>query len=123
MSNYARNKAKSIIHTEGETLTDQSQARETDINVIVSRYGITNQMPGTGAQPIYGDFTQLPKDLREFIDLGRSIEDRRAELPPELREMPIEELLALTPEQLTDKLTPSPTPSPTNTDNNEGKPE
>lgn len=116
---YAENKARARTHNTDPSLTDQSQARETDINVIVGRYGISGQLPQGGSQPMYGDFSKLPTELRDFIELGRTLDQRRAELPAELRDLPTDELLALTPEQLTNKLTPpAPTPAPQPEDNN-----
>lgn len=88
------------------TLTDQSQANDTDINVIVKRYGIHGQLPGAATPPMFGDFTQLPTDLRAMIEMARSLEERRADLPQQLREMPIEHILALQPDELTAILTP-----------------
>lgn len=115
---YAANKANARTVNNEPTLTDQSQARETDINVIVSRYGISGQVPGVAGEPLYQDWTELPTDYRDFIDLSRSVEDRRKALPKELQEMPVEELLALTPDKLKDILTP-PAPEPVNEEGNE----
>lgn len=112
---YAENKANARTVNTEPSLTDQSQARETDINVIVGRYGISGQLPQGGSQPMYGDFSRLPTELRDFIEMGRTLDQRRAELPAELRDLPTDELLALTPEQLTNKLTPPadpPAPNP-----------
>lgn len=112
---YAQNKERARTHNTDPSLADQSQAKETDINVIVGRYGISGQLPQSGAQPMYGDFSRLPTELRDFIEIGRTLDQRRRELPPELRDMPTDELLALTPEQLTTKLTP-PAPTPAKTE-------
>lgn len=114
---YQRNKARAIYRNTEPTMTDQAGAKETDINVIVGRFMVSNQLPTTGQEPIYGDFTNLPEDLRGFIETAQSLAEKRAELPEALRDMPIEELLALTPEELTNKLTP-PAPTPDN-DNKE----
>lgn len=100
----ARNRA--AFTDVGETMTDQSQAHDTDINVIVKRYGVFGQAPGIDKEPIYGDFSDLPTDLRGFIEMGRTLDDERARLPEPLREMSMEELFALTPEKLTEILTP-----------------
>lgn len=106
MSNYAKNKAAARTRNTEPTMTDQSQARETDINVIVSRYGVSGQLPASGQEPMYGDFSNMPEDLRGFIEVSRTLNDHYRNLPPELRQMGLEELLALTPEELTNKLTP-----------------
>lgn len=113
MSNYARNKARARTRTTTPSLTDQSQAAETDINVIVGRFLRTGTAPG-GQTPMYGDFSQLDGDLRSMIERARTIHRERAKLPKELQNMPIEDLLALPPDKLTAILTP-PAPPPANT--------
>lgn len=105
---YLKNKARAIYMDDTPTMTDQAGARETDINVIVGRYGISGQVHGNQKEPMYGDFSNLPDGLREFIETAKTYEERRAELPEQLRGMDPEELLALTPEELTRKLTPEP---------------
>lgn len=118
MNTYKLNKERAKFTNTEPTMTDQAGARETDINVIVARYGISAQMPVAGAQPMYGDFTALPEDLREYIETARSFANHRQNLPEAIRDMPIEELLALTPEELTNKLTP-PAPTPADKENKE----
>lgn len=108
---YLKNKARAIYIDNTPTMADQAGARETDINVIVGRYGISGQLHGNKEQPMYGDFSNLPDGLREFIETAKTYEQRRAELPEQLRGMDTEELLALTPDELTRKLTPEP-PAP-----------
>lgn len=110
---YAHNKLAARTRTTQPTLTDQSQARETDINVIVGRFLRTGQAPG-GQPPIYGDFTHLDGDLRDMIERARTLHKERAKLPKELQKLPIEELLALPPDKLADILKP-PAPTPANT--------
>lgn len=108
---YKRNKEKAVFINTEPTLTDQAGAGETDINVIVARYGISGQIPMTGQEPMYGDFSELPESLRDYIETARTFAEHRQNLPEALRDMPLEELLALTPEELTNKLTP-PAPTP-----------
>lgn len=103
---FQANKRRAITHTTKPTETDQSQARDTDINVIVKQFLVHGQAPGHNKQPINADFTQLPTDLRGFIEMGQSLAELKAKLPDQVRELPTEELLALTPEQLLNKLTP-----------------
>lgn len=113
MSIYHDNKARARTRNTQPTLTDQSQARETDINVIVGRYGISGQVPAPAQEPMYGDFSNVPTDLRAAIETARQLETHRKQLPQQLAEMPLEQILALTPEQLTNILTPpAPTPAP-----------
>jgi len=104
--NHEERRAKGRTVNNEPTMTDQSQASETDLNVIMRKYGVSGRVPATTAQPMYGDFTNLPTDLRDMIETSRTIKEKRSQLPKELREMPIEELLALTPDQLTTILTP-----------------
>lgn len=107
MSNYRRNKLNAVTMTDSPSLTDQSAAKETDINVIVATYGITGQ--ARGKQPIHGvDWTEHPQDLRDAFEKVRELSKLRGALPEALREHKIEELLALTDDQLAHILTPPP---------------
>lgn len=114
MSNYAANKIASQTRNNGKpSLTDQSQARDTDINVIVGRYLKTGAAPGAPVAPINGDFTELPQDLRGFIETSRTIHKHRHQLPEKLRNMPVDELMRLTPDALANILKPpADTPAP-----------
>jgi len=56
-------------------------ARDTDLNIIVEKFKITGRVPSAQQQPIAGDFTNLPDDLRGFIETAKSIKDCRAKLP------------------------------------------
>jgi len=95
------------------TQTDQAGAHDTDINLIVKRYGVYGQAPGASQPPIYGDFADVPTNLADGIRLMRSQGDLRGKLPQQLRDMPLHELLTLTNEQLNAKLAPpAPTPVP-----------
>lgn len=111
---YYAHKTTCITINKEPTATDQSQARETDINVIVKRYTQHGQLPQGARQPIYGqDFTQLPNNLRDMIEASRKVTDLRKKLPEPLRKLTLAELMALTPQQLTDKLKPAEPPKPT----------
>lgn len=114
MDIYRQNKARAIYRNDEPTETDQSQGHETDINVIVGRYGIGQVATGNNpASAMYGDWTEMPTDLREMIETARRIDDHRANLPEQLREMDIQDILRLTPDELTNILTPpAPTPAP-----------
>lgn len=87
------------------TLTDQSQAKATDINIIVTQFLRTGHAPQARIGQ-YGDFTQLPTDLRGFIEMGRSISQHREQLPEALQEIPIEYLVQMTNEQINAILAP-----------------
>lgn len=114
---YRENKARAIFTNTQPTMTDQSQGHETDINVIVGKYGIGQTAPGANGEPTYADWTNMPTDLREMIETARRLEDHRAALPDALRDMPIEEILSLTDDSLTNILTP-PATTPAATPNN-----
>lgn len=108
---YAINRLRARISNTEPTLTDQSQARDADINVIVGRYLTTGRVPAPTSQPLYGDFTETPEDLRGYIHRARTLDANRRKLPKELRDMPIAELMALTPDQLKAIITPAEKPA------------
>lgn len=114
MSNWQKNKAAAITYGDPVSLTDQSQARETDINIIVSRMGITGTVPGNAQEPMYGDWTEFPQDLREYIETARTIDSLKEKLPPQLKGKSIEEILSFTPKEMADLLAP-PAPTPAET--------
>jgi len=97
---YEQNKARAVYNNTDPTETDQSQAKDTDINVIVGRFGIGRLAPGTKVPPIYADLTDMPRDLRGFIETARNLDTLREKLPEQLRGQNVDELLALTPEQI-----------------------
>lgn len=109
--NYQGNKERSKIRTTKPSLTDQSQAKSTDINVIVGQFRISGRVPGAPVEPLPpGDYSNVPGDLRSMIEETRRIESYRRRLPQALREKPIEELLTLTTDQLTAILQPPAAP-------------
>lgn len=108
---YRENKARARTVNNDPTMTEQSQARDTDINVIVGRFLKTGMAPGAPQEPQFGDFSNLPTDLRGFIEVANTLAEKRQALPDKLRDMPMDELLALTPDELTNILTPPTEPS------------
>lgn len=87
--------------------TDQTGAEDTDINVIVKRYGVYGTMPSGTKPPQFGqDMSEIPTDLRSLIETARSVERLRGELPPQFRNLSIEELISYTPETIADMLKP-----------------
>lgn len=107
---YKRNKLLARTKTTTPTETDQSQAKATDLNVIVQKFGVSVGSPK--ANPTFGmDLLYWPKDLRETFDVARSMRDARRALPPELAQMPLNQLLALTDTELAAKLKPSDKPT------------
>lgn len=109
---YAENRKRARTINTQPTLTDQAGARDTDINVIVKTFTRTGMVPGAQGTPIFGqDFTKLPMDLRGYIETARELEDIRQRLPPQLQNMDLAELMALTPTDIHTKLQP-PAPTP-----------
>lgn len=109
---YAQNKLVARTINNKPTKTDQSQAASTDLNLIIKQYGITGRVPAPTAEPMSGDFTEIPDNLRDMIESARMLDAMRAKLPKQLRDRPLEELVLLTHEQLTTILTPTPAPTP-----------
>lgn len=88
------------------TLTDQSGAAETDLNIILTRYLQSGTVPGQQGEPMYTDWTELPEDFRGFIEAGRNIDRLTEQLPQALRQLTTSQLFALTNEQINAILTP-----------------
>lgn len=109
---YHENKARAVTFNTEPTMTDQSAAHDTDINVIVDKFAQHGQLPQHPKPPISGDFTGLPVTLAEAFEAAKTIQGLHARMPEQLRSMPIQELMALTPQQLTDKLKKQPPAEP-----------
>lgn len=65
------------------SLAVQSASNETDINVIVSRFGLTGQLPVGLSVPSFQDFEDI--DLRMVMDNIKEAGDAFAELPADVR--------------------------------------
>lgn len=67
--------------------TDQSFTKDADLNIIVSRMGLTDGaiLPQAPDPSAYGDFTQYPKDFRTAQDLIHQGNERFRALPAKLR--------------------------------------
>lgn len=111
MSVWKKNRVAAVTWPDPKSATDQSQANETDINVIVGKMGISGTVPGAPMEPIYGDWTQFPQDLREYIETARTIDSLREKLPEQLKNKKTEELIAMTPETLAELLKPADPPA------------
>lgn len=109
---YYENKARAQTKNTEPTLTDQAGARDTDINVIVGRFRRTGMVPASQQQPMAGDFTALPQDLRGYIEAAKQRDLLHARLPDELKSMKLADLMALTDEEIVAKLKPAPKPEP-----------
>lgn len=64
--------------------TQQSQAADTDINVIVKRFKVTGLLPQGVRAPSYGDFENLG-DFRSALDAIMAAEKSFAAMPAEIR--------------------------------------
>lgn len=112
MSFWINNRKRARTINNDPTETDQSQAMDTDINVIVAKFAVSGRVPASKDKPMGGDFTALPRDLREFIETAKDLKNQWRKLPKELQGMRLEELVLSTNEQLAAKLAPAPTPAP-----------
>jgi len=110
MSRYKANKADAVTFNTEPTMTDQSQAAQTDINIIVTQFLRTGQGP-MGKTPIYADFSELPHDLRGFIEMGRSIQEHQEQLPEQLKGIPLADLVRMTNQQINAILQPDDKPT------------
>jgi len=111
--NHEERRAKGRTYNNQPSLTDQSQAADTNINVILKKYGVTGVATGRAGAPQYLDHSTIPTDLREAFETVRSASGLREKLPETLRGQTIEQLQSLTMEQLNDILhPPAPPPAP-----------
>lgn len=67
-----------------DSRTVQADARDADINVIMSRYQKTGQLPPLARLPSYGDFDQV-SDFRTALELVRQGEHQFMQLPAAVR--------------------------------------
>lgn len=97
---YYENRKRARTITVGSTKTDQSAAINTDINIIMRNAAIHGTVMGSSKPPIYGDFSQIPDNLRDMLELAKTVEGHRAQLPAALQSMTVEELINADPAQL-----------------------
>jgi hypothetical protein len=70
---------------EGESLTQQSDAADCDINVIMKRYGGGNTgLPQVIGKPLFGDFTEAT-DYRTMVETIQQANNAFLEIPARLR--------------------------------------
>lgn len=105
---YQINKVRSRTRTTEPSMTDQSQRSNTDINVMLSGYKMGEITTGRGAAaaPQYEDYANVPGDLRDMIELSRQMPTTRNKLPPALRDIPQDQLLSLSMDELQAILVP-----------------
>lgn len=92
------------------TKTDQSGARDTDLNIIVRQLVQGGTIRGTTKEPMYGDFTELAGDLRDLIERARQMEKLRGTLPDALQALSITDLVEMDPAALNHLLKPKEQP-------------
>lgn len=69
-----------------ESLTQQADAKDCDINIIMERYAVTGQLPQvTALQPLFADFTTVT-DYKGALDLIRKAEEAFAAVPAKIRQ-------------------------------------
>jgi len=102
---YRENKRRAITPTIGVTMTDQSGAEATDINVIVRKMNQTGMMPAGAKQPIYADFSDIPNNLKDMLDMSRNLEEHRSQLPEGLQGLSTAELINTPPARLQEMIT------------------
>lgn len=67
-----------------ESLADQSQIEECDINTIVRRFGLTGQLPASPRMPSFGDFEGV-NDYQSALNMLMEADDAFMEFPAEIR--------------------------------------
>lgn len=72
------------LRCEDPSLTQQSQAEDADINVLVRRFGLTGQIPASVRLPVYQDFDEV----FDFATAQRAVLQARRDfeaIPAEIR--------------------------------------
>lgn len=72
------------LKCEDASLAQQHQKDESDINVIVKRFGLTGELPANPRLPQYGDFTGI-KDYQSALHAVQSAQEAFMEIPAEIR--------------------------------------
>lgn len=80
--NRARSKDFATVNTM-ESMTQQSDAHDTDINVIVKKF-TGGTLPVQLGQPLYGDFTEVD-DYRGMVEKINAADAAFKEIPAEIR--------------------------------------
>lgn len=84
---YNKPKERSLefaTYNDEESMTQQSDAQDCDINVIWERYTKTGQLPTVNLQAMTGDFTNVP-DFRTAQEVLKAANDAFAEVPAKIR--------------------------------------
>lgn len=78
------NDLASIDFSDAEDLTVQSYKDDSDINVLMRRFGVTGQLPVSAVQPFYGDFSDAV-DYQTALDMIKEANASFDALPMEVR--------------------------------------
>lgn len=79
-------KGPKVDCSKDKPLTQQSAKDECDINVIIERIKRGADVPSTQTEPPrYADFTQVPTDLRECLEVVRRADDLFMSLDAKVR--------------------------------------
>lgn len=68
-----------------KSMTQQSDANDSDINVIMEKYAVTGQLPKVIQEGLYGDFTEVG-DYRGAVERIRAADEAFMLVPAEIRE-------------------------------------
>lgn len=67
-----------------ESMTQQSDQADSDINIIMERYGATGQLPQVNVEPLYGDFTEVG-DYRTAVERITAAREAFDAIPAKVR--------------------------------------
>jgi phage internal scaffolding protein len=68
-----------------DTLTQQHDKDEADINVLVRRFGVTGELPQVTVTPVYSDFVDTVNDYHSAMNLIIQADRSFMELPADVR--------------------------------------
>lgn len=67
-----------------DDLTVQSYKDDSDINVLMRRFGVTGQLPVSAVMPFYGDFSETV-DYQTALNMVRDADNAFSALPAKVR--------------------------------------
>lgn len=72
------------LRCEDESLAQQHQKEESDINTIVKRFGLTGELPTNVRMPQYGDFTGIT-DYQSALNAVHQANESFLKMPADIR--------------------------------------
>lgn len=72
------------LKCEDESLAQQHQKDEADINTIVKRFGLTGELPNNVRMPVYGDFTGITT-YQDALHAVMAANDSFMQMPADVR--------------------------------------